>query len=250
MSSQEDQKKPENNQTEAIIKPTPGFNSSMDAGAKNSAANDTTAGSTEKLNGNVTTNEVDQSKIREDKNETVIKLSTSPDNSSETLGTSGNSSTTETVTKSGRRLLEDDGSKESADGHSDNKDNNEGVRMATAENDGVLEAEADSSFDLLRDNDELGDEYNYDYDDYVDEKMWGDEEWVEGQHENSEDYVNIDAHILCTPVSFIYVKNLCLRLLTSVRDLTVSFFNQVIADIDKDGVHEMVVAVSYFFDPE
>ncbi|KAL1193841.1 Protein DEFECTIVE IN EXINE FORMATION 1 [Cardamine amara subsp. amara] len=200
VSSQEDQKKPENNQTEAIVKPTPGLNSSMDAGTKNSAANDTTAGSTEKLNGN-----------------------TSPDNSSETLGTSGNSSTAETVKKSGRRLLESDGSKESADGHSDDKDNNEGVRMATVENDVVLEAEADSSFDLLRDTDELGDEYSYDYDDYVDEKMWGDEEWVEGQHENSEDYVNIDAHILCTPV---------------------------IADIDNDGVQEMVVAVSYFFDPE
>ncbi|EOA29845.1 hypothetical protein CARUB_v10012938mg [Capsella rubella] len=224
LTSQEDQKKPENNQTEAVVKPTPELhNSSMDPGANNAAANDTTAGSAEKLNGNVTTNEVDQRKVSEDKNETVIKLNTTKDNSTETLGTSGNSSKTETVTKSGRRLLEDDGSKESADGHSDNKDLNEGIHMATAENDGGLEAEADSSFELLRDNEELGDEYSYDYDDYVDEKMWGDEEWVEGQHENSEDYVNIDAHILCTPV---------------------------IADIDKDGVQEMVVAVSYFFDPE
>ncbi|XP_010464546.1 PREDICTED: protein DEFECTIVE IN EXINE FORMATION 1 [Camelina sativa] len=224
VSSHEDLKKPENNQTEAVVKPTPELhNSSMDAGANSSAANDTTAGSAGNLNGNVTTNEVDQRKISEVKNETVIKLNTSKDNSSETLGTSGNSSETETVTKSGRRLLEDNGSKESADGHSDNKDNTEGIRMATVENDGGLEAEADSSFELLRDNDELPDEYSYDYDDYVDEKMWGDEEWVEGQHENSEDYVNIDAHILCTPV---------------------------IADIDKDGVQEMVVAVSYFFDPE
>ncbi|XP_010486469.1 PREDICTED: protein DEFECTIVE IN EXINE FORMATION 1 isoform X2 [Camelina sativa] len=224
VSSHEDQKKPENNQTEAVVKPTPELhNSSMEAGANSSAANNTTAGSAENLNGNVTTNEVDQRKISEDKNETVIKLNTSKDNSSETLRTSGNSSETETVTKSGRRLLEDNGSKESADGHSDNKDNTEGIRMATVENDGGLEAEADSSFELLRDNDELPDEYRYDYDDYVDEKMWGDEEWVEGQHENSEDYVNIDAHILCTPV---------------------------IADIDKDGVQEMVVAVSYFFDPE
>ncbi|EFH60971.1 hypothetical protein ARALYDRAFT_897057 [Arabidopsis lyrata subsp. lyrata] len=224
VSSQEDQKRLENNQTEAIVKPTPELhNSSMGAGANNSSANVTTAGSTEKLNGNVTTNEVDQSKISEDKNETVIKLNTSTGNSSESLGTTGNSSTTETVTKSGRRLLEEDGSKESVDGHSDNKDNKEGVRMATVENDGGLEADADSSFELLRENDELADEYSYDYDDYVDEKMWGDEEWVEGQHENSEDYVNIDAHILCTPV---------------------------IADIDKDGVQEMIVAVSYFFDPE
>ncbi|CAH2054430.1 unnamed protein product [Thlaspi arvense] len=222
VSSQGDENKPKNNQTEGVVKPTPELhNSSMDVRANNSAANDTTASSTENVKGNVTTNEVDQSKISEVKNETVIKLNTSTDNSSE--GTSGNSSTSETGTKSGRRLLEDDGSKQSADGHSDNKDNKEGVRMATVENDGLLEADADSSFDLLRDNDELGDEYSYDYDDYVNESMWGDEEWVEGQHENSEDYVNIDAHILCTPV---------------------------IADIDKDGVQEMVVAVSYFFDPE
>ncbi|KAG2245850.1 hypothetical protein Bca4012_069102 [Brassica carinata] len=219
VSSQEDQKKPENNQTEAVVKPSPELHSSsLDVTANNSAANDTKAGSTENVNGNVTSNEVDQSKISAVKNETVIKL-----NSSETLGASGNSSTTETGTTSGRRLLEDDGSKESADGHSDNKDNSEGVHMATVENDGALEAEADSAFDFLRDNDELGDEYSYDYDDYVNETMWGDEEWVEGQHEKSEDYVNIDAHILCTPV---------------------------IADIDKDGVEEMVVAVSYFFDPE
>ena len=207
VTSQEDQKKPENNQTEAVVKPTPELhNSSMNVSSNNSATNDTTAGATEKISGNATTNEVDQSKISESKNETVIKLNTSTGNSSETLVTSGNSSTTETGTKSGRRLLEDGGS----DGHSDNKDNNEGVRMATVENDGILEADADSSFDLLRDTEELGDEYSYDYDDYVNETMWGDEEWVEGQHENSEDYVNIDAHILCTPVSFIYVKNHCL----------------------------------------
>ncbi|KAJ0244275.1 Protein DEFECTIVE IN EXINE FORMATION 1 [Hirschfeldia incana] len=219
VSSQEDKKKPENNQTEAVVKPNPELqNSSLDVRANNSSANDTKAG-----NGNLTSNEVDQSKISEVKNETVIKLNSSTENSSETLGTSGNSSTTETLTKSGRRLLEDDASKESADGHSDNKDNSEGVRMATVENDGVLEAEADSAFDFLRDNDELGDEYFSDYDDYVNETMWGDEEWVEEKHEYTEDYVNIDAHILCTPV---------------------------IADIDKDGVEEMVVAVSYFFDPE
>ena len=197
VSSQEDQKKPENNQTEAVVKPTPELhNSSLDV----------RAGSTENFNGNVTSNEVDQSKISEVRNETVIKLNSSTDNSPGTSGTSGNSSTTETGTKSGRRLLEDDASKESADGHSDNKDTSEGVRMATVENDGALEAEADSAFDFLRDNDELSDEYSYDYEDYVNETMWGDEEWVEGQHENSEDYVNIDAHILCTPVSFIYVK--------------------------------------------
>ncbi|KAL3639439.1 Protein DEFTIVE IN EXINE FORMATION 1 [Castilleja foliolosa] len=100
---------------------------------------------------------------------------------------------------------------------------NEDVHVATVENNGGLEAEADSSFELLRDNDELADEYKYDYDDYVDESMWGDEEWTEAQHENLEDYVHIDAHVLCTPV---------------------------IADIDSDGVSEMIVAVSYFFDRE
>lgn len=115
---------------------------------------------------------------------------------------------------SGRRLLEDTGFKGANDG-SDN------VQTATVENDDALEAEADSSFELFRDSDELADEYNYDYDDYVDENMWGDEDWIEAQHETVEDYVDIDAHILSTPV---------------------------IADIDNDGVSEMVVAVSYFFD--
>ncbi|KAI3474175.1 hypothetical protein Pfo_028963 [Paulownia fortunei] len=111
-----------------------------------------------------------------------------------------------------RRLLEDKDSK-----------GNEDVHAATVENDGGLEADADSSFELFRDSDELADEYNYDYDDYVDETMWGDEEWTEAQHEKLEDYVHIDAHVLCTPV---------------------------IADIDNDGVSEMIVAVSYFFDRE
>ncbi|XP_073281689.1 protein DEFECTIVE IN EXINE FORMATION 1-like isoform X1 [Primulina huaijiensis] len=111
-----------------------------------------------------------------------------------------------------RRLLEEKDSK-----------GNEGIRAATVENNGGLEADADASFELLRENDELADEYNYDYDDYVDEAMWGDEEWTETQHEKLEDYVHIDAHVLCTPV---------------------------IADIDNDGVSEMIVAVSYFFDHE
>ncbi|GFP86256.1 hypothetical protein PHJA_000769400 [Phtheirospermum japonicum] len=112
-----------------------------------------------------------------------------------------------------RKLLEDD---------KDSKGNDD-VHAATVENNGGLEAEADSSFELFRDSDELADEYNYDYDDYVDESMWGDEEWTEAQHEKLEDYVHIDAHVLCTPV---------------------------IADIDNDGVAEMIVAVSYFFDRE
>jgi len=122
----------------------------------------------------------------------------------------------ENATNSRRRLLED--------GASDSKANNNGdVHEATVENDQALEADADSSFELFRDSEELADEYNYDYDDYVDESLWGDEEWKEAQHEIVENYVNVDAHILCTPV---------------------------IADIDNDGVSEMIVAVSYFFDHE
>ncbi|KAI5081941.1 hypothetical protein GOP47_0001684 [Adiantum capillus-veneris] len=99
----------------------------------------------------------------------------------------------------------------------------------TVENDQEsLEDVADASFEVFRDEDEnmedgLTEEYQYDYDDYVDESMWGDENWKEAQHEREEDYVNIDAHILCTPV---------------------------IADIDQDGVDEMVIATSYFFDHE
>ncbi|XP_062002555.1 protein DEFECTIVE IN EXINE FORMATION 1 isoform X3 [Rosa rugosa] len=155
--------------------------------------------------------------------ETDVKQSTSTEKSSvnnvpvETLNA-------EKGTRSVRRLLEDNNSSKSQDGGSESKDNNkEDIPVATVENDGVLEEHADSSFELLRDNDELADEYNYDYDDYVDEEMWGDEEWTEVQHEKIEDYVNVDAHILCTPV---------------------------IADIDNDGISEMVVAVSYFFDHE
>ncbi|KAF6175996.1 hypothetical protein GIB67_032619 [Kingdonia uniflora] len=125
---------------------------------------------------------------------------------------------TEGIANLGRRLLEDIDSKGMS-----NNNNTEGANVTTVENDEGLDVDADSSFDLYRDNDELADEYNYDYDDYVDESMWGDEEWAEEKHEKMEDYVNIDSHILCTPV---------------------------IADIDNDGISEMVVAVSYFFDHE
>ncbi|KAK9714132.1 hypothetical protein RND81_06G073700 [Saponaria officinalis] len=120
----------------------------------------------------------------------------------------------ENKTNSGRRLLENTGAKGVNDGSGS-------AHTATVENDDALEAEADSSFELFRDSDELGDEYSYDYDDYVDENMWGDEDWIESEHEKVEDYVDIDSHILGTPV---------------------------IADIDNDGISEMVVAVSYFFD--
>lgn len=164
-----------------------------------------------------------------------IKLPTSMDNSTTTdnstntdnsTGTTGSTQASDSAhgTNSSRRLLEDINSKGSQEAGSESTVNNvKDTQAATVENEAGLEADADSSFDLFRDNDELPEEYSYDYDDYVDESMWGDEEWTEAQHEKLEDYVNIDAHVLCTPV---------------------------IADIDNDGVSEMVVAVSYFFDHE
>ncbi|KAM7270801.1 hypothetical protein ACFE04_030015 [Oxalis oulophora] len=145
--------------------------------------------------------------------ETNIKLPTSTDNSSASAGTNN----TVNGTSSGRRLLEDTNSKESQE---TDKNGNDG--MATVENDEGLDDIADSSFDLLRDSDDLPDDYS-DYDDYIDDTMWGDEEWKETIHEKLEDFLYVDAHILSTPV---------------------------IADIDNDGVSEMVIAVSYFFDHE
>lgn len=149
-----------------------------------------------------------------------IKMATITDNSSVNAGSvetvnAGNKTT-------GRRLLEDNNVKGAEKGGSESKGKEE-IHAATVENDEALEADADSSFELFRNSDELADEYSYDYDDYVDESLWGEEEWTEDKHEKLEDYVNVDSHILCTPV---------------------------IADIDNDGVSEMVVAVSYFFDPE
>lgn len=124
-----------------------------------------------------------------------------------------------------RRLLENESNANQQGSSETHNIDDTGAHEATVENDGSLEGDADQSFDLFRDGDaeDLADEYNYDYDDYVDESMWGDEEWTEEKHETLEDYVNVDSHILCTPV---------------------------IADIDNDGVHEMIVAVSYFFDRE
>uniref|UniRef100_A0A6N2KZE0 Uncharacterized protein n=1 Tax=Salix viminalis TaxID=40686 RepID=A0A6N2KZE0_SALVM len=53
--------------------------------------------------------------------------------------------------------------------------------------------------------------------------MWGDEQRSERKHEMLKDYVNIDSHILCT---------------------------SEIADSDSDGVAEMSVTSSYYFDHE
>ncbi|KAK7834265.1 protein DEFECTIVE IN EXINE FORMATION 1 [Quercus suber] len=185
-----------------------------------------------------------EQKLNESKIESNIKLPTSVDNSSTNTGSgetaqngtntgsgetaqngtnTGSGETAQNGTNTGRRLLEDN-SKGSHDSDSKSTDNsNEDPHVATVKNDEGLEADADSSFDLFRESDELGDEYSYDYDDYVDDSMWGEEEWTERVHETVEDYVHIDSHILCTPV---------------------------IADIDNDGVSEMIVAVSYFFDQE
>ncbi|XP_059667914.1 protein DEFECTIVE IN EXINE FORMATION 1 isoform X2 [Cornus florida] len=165
----------------------------------------------------------DQGKKNDSQTEANIKLPGSTDNATTSDLGSVTTSNAENGTNTGRRLLEDKDSQGSEDSSESKAKSNENVRAATVENDETLEADADSSFELLRDNDELADEYNYDYDDYVDESMWGDEGWSETQHEKLEDYVNIDSHILATPV---------------------------IADIDNDGVSEMVVAVSYFFDNE
>ncbi|RDY02353.1 Protein DEFECTIVE IN EXINE FORMATION 1, partial [Mucuna pruriens] len=150
-----------------------------------------------------------------------IKVPTIVYNSTANAGSLGTVNA-DNKTSTGRRLLEDNNSKGTERGGSESKDK-EGVHAATVENEEGLEADADSSFELFRNSEELADEYSYDYDDYIDETMWGDEEWTEVKHEKLEDYVNVDSHILCTPV---------------------------IADIDNDGVSEMIVAVSYFFDHE
>ena len=104
-----------------------------------------------------------------------------------------------------------------------------------------LEDDANASFDLFRDAEDLPDEYNYDY---VDESMWGDEEWTEHEQEKAEDFVSVDAHILVTLVSepFCSVLHICDLYIPKWLRVSVTFFLQVIADIDSDGVQEMVIA--------
>lgn len=155
-------------------------------------------------------NTVNTSKGNDSKVEPDIVLPTSMANTSMNLTTGILDGTNGTGTS--RRLLEDIDSKQSQEDGSRSKVNGSGdAHVATVENDEALEADADSSFDIFREKDELADEYNYDYDDYVDESMWGDEEWTEVKHEKVEEYVDIDAHLLCTPVSstFILQMNLC-----------------------------------------
>jgi len=130
----------------------------------------------------------------------------------------------ENTSQTQRRLLQTTDKSDDKTGSSKTHESDSGAKVAaTAENNEPLEEDADASFDLFRDPEDLPDEYNYDYDDYVNESMWGDEDWKEQEHEKEENFVSVDAHILSTPV---------------------------IADIDKDGVQEMVIAVSYFFDRE
>ncbi|XBH74144.1 hypothetical protein VPH35_101151 [Triticum aestivum] len=132
--------------------------------------------------------------------------------------------TTESASHAQRRLLQTADKSDDQTGSAETHGSDAGTAgESTVENDEPLEEEANASFDLFRDAEDLPEEYSYDYDDYVNETWWGDEDWTEQEHEKAEDYVSIDAHILSTPV---------------------------IADIDNDDVQEMVIAVSYFFDRE
>ncbi|GER55827.1 defective in exine formation [Striga asiatica] len=200
--------------TENITSSTAGQNETSNTTPERDTTNSTISADIQHNNQLNVSQEETQGKTNESLPDPGIKMPLNTNNSS--------SSGSEEVSHVGsenntarRKLLEESNSK-----------TNEDVHTATVENEGGLEADADSSFNLFRENsDDLADDdYNYDYDDYVDdESMWGDEEWTEEQHEKLEDFVHIDAHVLCTPV---------------------------IADIDKDGVFEMIVAVSYFFDRE
>lgn len=113
-----------------------------------------------------------------------------------------------------RRLLQSADKSNDQTGSSKTHESDSGAKVAaTVENSEPLDEDADASFDLFRDPEDLPDEYNYDYDDYVDDNMWGDEVWKEQEHEKAEDYVSIDAHILATPVSEALVS-FCLCLLS------------------------------------
>ncbi|KAH7852432.1 hypothetical protein Vadar_024746 [Vaccinium darrowii] len=151
---------------------------------RSSTSNSTTAEArTQTVDG---TDEKNQWKKNDSHVEAEIKLPRSMENS--TLDSrSAESIKEQNATNSRRRLLEDVASKGSEVGGSDTKANDNGDdHEATVEND-------------------------------------EDEEWTDAQPELVENFVNLDANILCTPV---------------------------IADIDNDGVSEMIVAVSYFFNYE
>jgi hypothetical protein len=129
-----------------------------------------------------------------------------PNNVNDTHSESISSVTTKaentSQTHTQRRLLETADKSDDQTGSSETHESDSGAKAAaTVENSEPLDEDADASFDLFRDPEDLPDEYNYDYDDYVDDRLWGDEDWKEQEHEKEEDYVSIDAHILSTPVS-------------------------------------------------
>lgn len=139
-------------------------------------------------------------------NSTQAQENVLPNNVNDTHAGSISSVTTEAESTSQsntqRRLLQAAGKSDEQTGSSKTHESDSGANVAsTVENVEPLDEDADASFDLFRDPEDLPDEYNYDYDDYVDDRLWGDEDWKEQEHEKAEDYVSIDAHILSTPVS-------------------------------------------------
>jgi hypothetical protein len=122
---------------------------------------------------------------------------------------------TENTSHTQRRLLQTADKSDHTENSKTHESDSEAIGAANVENNEALEDDADSSFNLLRDVEDLPDEYGYDYDDYVDDTMWGDEEWKEQIHEKTEDYVSIDAHILSTPVSEPFVLFLCFYICSS-----------------------------------
>jgi hypothetical protein len=61
----------------------------------------------------------------------------------------------------------------------------------------------------------------------------------------SHNILSIPVSDALVPFAYVFSIHLINRL-----ELLSTFLLQVIADIDKDGVQEMVIAVSYFFDHE
>lgn len=126
------------------------------------------------------------------------------------------------------------------------------------------EDEEDEWAELAKEHAYNPDDYPYNYEDYPNEDLWGDEDWSEVQHAADKEFIHVDAHILCTPVRgrsrtssrWLSEEKGGVRGWSSVRlrHLVMTsaslFLWQVIADIDADGVDELVVSTSYFFDRE